>query len=199
MTTPSPSSPVDPAPSSIDPGTLAAGGIYIKWRDRLWQEQPDGSYLVWDEGSRTWERSDKQPPREGGAVQTKECSSCGRRIKMSFRACPYCSYAFPTAPPATARTVATPSSKTPTSSVRWYRRQVPNSIALLLVILVAAATAFVVVNGRTGDDCAGWRAANEAFARNAALAQGDDPDGEELASLIEHYEDRYSADRPEGC
>lgn len=186
-------------PPRIDPATLAAGGIYIKWRDRLWQEQPDGSYLVWDEQSHTWERSERQPPREGGAVQTKECPSCGRRVKVSFRACPHCSYAFPTAVSDTPRDVAAPSKKVTSSSGRWYQRQVPNSVGLLLIILVVAATAYVVISTRAGDGCEGWKAANEAFARNAALAQGDDPDGEELAGLIEHYEDRYSADRPEGC
>jgi len=190
------SNPPPPPPSGTDAGRLAAGGIYIKWQGRLWQEQPDGTYLVWEEGSHTWEKSVRQPPREGGAVQTKECPSCGRRIKSSFRVCPHCSHPFPTAD----RPAGVVRNQEPAWTPKpWYQKPVPNWVALILVAVVAASTVYTVYALRRGDPCASWDAANRAFARNAARAQGADPEGAALDSLIERYENRFSSQRPEGC
>ena len=192
-----PSPPPEPHPNQ-GAGTLAAGGIYIKWQDRLWQEQPDGSYLVWDEQERTWKHSTTQPPREGGSIQTKECPSCGKRIKASFKSCPHCDYGFPVAP---VQPPAAPPRSAPAALRRepFYRRRVNPVVGLLLVVAIAVGTGYAIFSRRQANACEGWKAANRAFAMNDALSQGLEPTDEELQTLIDKYETTFSADRPEGC
>lgn len=191
-----PSPPPKPRPPE-GPGTLAAGGIYIKWQERLWQEQPDGSYLVWDEQEHVWKQSTTQPPREGGSIQTKECPSCGKRVKASFKSCPYCNYGFPVAP--VRAPAAAPPARPVASREPFYRRRVNPLVALLLVVAVGAGIGYVMFSRGQANACEGWKAANRAFAMNDALSQGLEPTADELQRLINEYETRFSADRPEGC
>jgi hypothetical protein len=61
------------------------------------------------------------------------------------------------------------------------------------------ATGFLVISLQRVDACVGWSSANAAFARNAARAQGEDPEGAALDRLIDRYENRFTNERPEGC
>jgi hypothetical protein len=173
---------------------MAGGGIYIKWNNQLWQEQPDGTYLVWDEDQRVWKHSAKQPPSEGGVVATKECQGCGRRIKATFRSCPYCGHAFEVAPerrpirPEVARLKKKP--KRSRNQV-----EIPFSVAAIAMIALLAVGFYGYVRYSNTRSCAKWRQA----IRTATDVSIQIEPARAYEQLLERNEDLYAATRPEGC
>lgn len=187
---PSPSKPEDPATSAA---SMSTGGIYIRWAERLWQEQPDGSYLVWNEDARQWEPSTTQPPSERGqTISTRECPNCGRRVKTTLRSCPYCEHGLESAPPA-ARAEPTPAPAAPP------RRRLAVSQGVLLVALVLVAALIVaVVMKRRSDLCANWKAGIRTYTAVAVETQAL-PSGMSEQEFRELNEDRFADTRPGGC
>lgn len=175
---------------------MKSGGIYIRWRDRLWQEQPDGTYLLWEETTRQWVPSTLQPPAEGGkAVATTECPNCGKRIKSSLRSCPYCDHAMPVASTPAKSTSAAAAGQTASR-----RRSAPSlSPAALLTALVLAAAIGVGLFLKTrADSCENWKAGVRSYTEVAVREQGL-PGGLSEQELLRLNEQRFADTRPGGC
>lgn len=184
----------DPPPPSPETPSLDSGGIYIRWRDQLWQEQPDGTYLAWNEKEHQWETSQTQPPSEGGTVTTRECPNCGRRVKTSLRSCPYCEHGFerPAAKPA-----AEPTAVREVPKERLRSRSISPQL-LLVAVGFACLVALGVFLKTRSDSCDNWRAGIDSYTRLAVEAEGL-PRGlseEEFRTL---NEDRFADTRPGGC
>lgn len=192
-----PETPLPPPPppgAGSDGPSMESGGIYIRWRDRLWQEQPDGSYLVWNEDAHVWEPSRTQPPSEGGSVSTRECPNCGKRVKASLRSCPYCEYGFEdrvvTPVPA-----VTPARKKPKAKVR--SRAISPQLLLVVLGLAGLIAAGVFLKVRS-DSCDNWKAGVASYTRLAVEAQGL-PRGLTEEEFRQLNEDRFADTRPGGC
>ena len=174
---------------------MESGGIYVRWRDRLWQEQPDGSYLLWDEATHEWLTSTLQPPSEGGqTVSTIECPNCGKRVKSTLRSCPYCEYGFE-APPVRQ---AAPAGAAPAPVARKRRARPLSASTLLVAIGLAAAVAFGVFLKLRSDSCENWKAGIRSYTRLAIEAEGL-PRGLTEAEFRNLNEDRFADKRPGGC
>ena len=192
MSAPPPQPPSGP-PEPSDSPSMDVGGIYIRWNDRLWQEQADGSYLVWDEESHTWERSTTQPPPQPGeSRETKECPNCGKRVKATLRHCPYCEFGFedrtrrPTAP--------TPDIAPPLRQ----KQGVPAAVVVGLValLLVAAVGGFFLY--QRNRNCENWKSAVAEITEARIDLQGL-PRGTTEAELYETNEQLLAGRRPGGC
>ena len=117
-------------------------------------------------------------------------------MKTSFRVCPHCDFSFPAVEKERATEAAVVSGVRPT---RWYELSVSTRVVVLLSLIIIATTSYVVITMQRGDPCAGWEGMTRAFARNEALARGVDPEGAELETLIDEYQEHYETQRPEGC
>ena len=191
-----PAPPPPPVPS-VETASLHSGGIYVRWRDQLWQEQPDGSYLVWDDATREWKMSTLQPPSETGqAISTRECPNCGKRVKSTLRSCPYCEYGF-AEPPAKPRISAAPSSASARKAAAVRSARV-SSAALLLGLLLAAATAVGVFLKVRSDACENWRAGVASYTQAVIAAEGL-PRGLSAEEFRGLNEERFADTRPGGC
>ena len=179
---------------------MSGAGIYIKWDNKLWQEQPDGSYLLWDEEQRLWVHSAKQPPSEG-PVQTKECPNCGRRVKRSFRSCPHCEFGFglSTASLDTAPRPAVAEFK----EKKTRAKKAPQTIEVSPLVSLAAVLAVLVlayvgyVKYAEARSCSNW---NDAMRTTTELqirieAVGDSS----YEQMLEENKSLHAASRPEGC
>lgn len=172
---------------------MGTGGIYIRWQDRLWQEQPDGSYLVWNEETRVWETSKQQPPAEPGrTIATKECPNCGKRVKTSLRSCPYCDHALDV--PAAAEKAA-PEARPAPKRARLERRG-PLIVGLALVLAIGVPVG--LVKYRQDQLCERWKAGVRALTETTIRVKGPPP-GVTEAELHELNEDRMADRRPGGC
>lgn len=172
---------------------MATGGIYIRWGDRLWQEQPDGNYLVWNEEAHQWEPSTTQPPSERGhTISTRECPNCGRRVKTSLRSCPYCEHGLEPPPPAErTEPAAAP------AAARGRRFELSQGALLVALVLVAALIVGVVVKRRS-DLCANWKAGIRTYTAAAVQAEGL-PRGMSEEEFRILNEERFADTRPGGC
>ena len=184
----------DRPPLPPDIPSLSSGGIYIRWRDRLWQEQPDGSYLVWEEESHQWQTSTLQPPgEEGKAVATRECANCKKRVKVSLRSCPYCGQGFEAPAPEKKRLPA-PVTKSPTRATRTHLSPASLVVALVLTAVIAAG---VFLKARS-DSCDNWKEGITSYTRLAIASKGL-PRGLTAEEFNELNEDRFADTRPGGC
>lgn len=186
--------PPPPPPSSPEgsatPEQMAGGGIYFRWNDRLWQEQADGSYLVWDDEARRWSKSTVQPPApEGQTIATRECPKCGRRVKSTLRYCPYCEYGFEsrTAPAPAPTPVAAPKAKRDVST-----------LALVAALIVVIAAGIFVFQQRRAQACESWKAAVQELTDAKVELQGL-PRGMTEEDLYEQNETLLADRRPGGC
>ncbi|MEA2434790.1 MAG: hypothetical protein QOG54_2247 [Actinomycetota bacterium] len=192
-------SPKPPEPTkSVTKGPAApeieAGAIYIRWRDRLWQEQPDGSYLVWDEEARQWLESDSQPPRAGKTVSTRECPQCGRRVRTSLKTCPYCEFVFvEEAKPEIAKRVAKPQKVRKSS-----RRRQASPIAGLIVVVLLGGLVFGTFKYKQARDCTNWKVGVKTYT-DTSIAMGGVPPGVTEQEFRELNEARFSDTKPGGC
>lgn len=183
-----------PPPSTgDDTEALPPGGIYVRWRDRLWQEQPDGSYLVWNDSTHEWETSTSQPPREGGPAATRECPTCGRRVKTTLRSCPYCETGFE-------QPVATPRpEREPKAKPKPRRRAVRlSSTGLLVGLILVAAIGGAAFLKRRADLCDNWKAGVAIYTEAAMEAEGL-PRGLTEDQFRQLNEERFADSRPGGC
>ena len=185
-----------PPPPPTEPTTgeaLAGGGIYFRWDGRLWQEQADGSYFVWDEETHAWEASPTQPPpQQGQVLTTRECPNCGRRVKASLRYCPHCEFGFEA--PAPRRAAATgPAVQEPPR-----KKRDTSLIALVAALVVAVAVGGFVFQQRRTQACDNWRAAVDELTRVTIELQGL-PRGTSEAELAKLNEDLLADRRPGGC
>ena len=186
-----------PPPPPVETASLHSGGIYVRWRDQLWQEQPDGSYLLWDEATREWKTSTLQPPSETGqAISTRECPNCGKRVKSSLRSCPYCEYGF--AQPAPKPSVTRAPSSVSASKSAAVRSARVSSGALLIGLLLAAAVGVGVFLKMRSDSCENWRAGVRSYTQLAIQAEGL-PRGLSAEEFRELNEERFAETRPGGC
>lgn len=185
-----------PPPPPSRPGTpeepMVGGGIYFRWNDRLWQEQADGSYLLWDEDARRWETSTLQPPPQPGqTLTTRECPNCGRRVKATLRYCPYCEYGFEgpgtPAPKQEAAPAAAPRAK----------RDVSTAVLIATLVVAIAAGAFVFQH-RRAQACDNWRAAVQELTDATVELQGL-PRGATEDDLYQQNESLLADRRPGGC
>lgn len=173
---------------------MESGGIYIRWRDQLWQEQPDGSYLVWDESTRQWQRSSAQPPSEGGTVTTRECPNCGKRVKSSLRSCPYCEHGFEA--PAPKPSPEAPPAKAPAKdAVR--SRPVPAQLLLIALVFAGLIAGGVFLKIRN-DACENWKAGIRSYTRLVVEAEGL-PRGLTEDEFRMLNQDRFADTKPGGC
>ena len=171
--------------------SMEGGGVYFRWSGKLWQEQADGSYLVWNEDSRSWETSTSQPPpQQGESRSTKECPNCGRRVKASLRHCPFCEHGFEDRV-ARATTQTMPAAP-PT------KRSLPAGaalVALAVAVAVVVGGLFLFQRART---CEAWRSAVDEITEAQVEVQGLPP-GTSEAELHELNEERLGTKRPGGC
>jgi hypothetical protein len=175
---------------------MEAGGIYIRWRERLWQEQPDGSYLVWDEEVREWQGSGLQPPRDPKRpVSTRECPNCGKRVKSTLRSCPYCDYGFEpeakTAPARRDHAIAREKKKRARSGNL-------GSIVLIVAVVVAVGLVFGLIQARRTRDCTNWKNAVSSYTRTTISIDGLPPGLTEDQFHILN-EKKFANKRPGGC
>lgn len=171
---------------------MEGGGIYIRWEGRLWQEQADGSYLVWDEESHAWERSTVQPPPQPGETrETKECPNCGKRVKATLRHCPFCEFGFEDR--VTRRSV--PEIAAPPLR---QKREVPAGVvfAAVALLLVAAAGGFFLFQRARA--CDNWRSA-VAEVTDARIELQGLPPGTTEEELFQLNENLLADRRPGGC
>ena len=189
--------PKPPRPAAPATPAIEAGAIYIRWRERLWQEQPDGSYLVWDEESREWQESDVQPPRAGKTVSTRECPNCGRRVRTTLRSCPYCEYGFveeaKPVPGAERREAQEKAKKAEVS-----RQRMATPIAILIIVVLLGGLAFGVVKYKQSRDCRSWKDAVKAYTDTAISLDGL-PEGVTEQQFRELNEARFADTKPGGC
>jgi hypothetical protein len=180
----------------LEPGEpIEAGGIYIRWHERLWQEQPDGSYLVWNEEAHLWEiSSDQPPPPAGRTITTIECPNCGRRVRSTLRSCPYCEHALPQPErKAPVRPAARVEAKKKAKSLR----QVP-PVALLIAVLLMGGVVFGLIQARRARDCQSWKAAVQAYTKTTIDLNGL-PQGMTEEEFHGLNESRFADRRPGGC
>lgn len=188
--------PPAPPPPPDETGSWQSGGIYVRWRDQLWQEQPDGTYLLWDEATREWKRSTLQPPSETGqSVSTRECPNCGKRVKTTLRSCPYCEHGFERAPAKPVPSTVPVAPKKKTASLRDSR--ISGQALLLGVALVLALAAGLFLKVRS-DSCDNWRAGVDSYTKVAIEAQGL-PRGLTAEGFRDLNEERFADTRPGGC
>lgn len=170
---------------------MEGGGVYFRWEGRLWQEQADGSYLVWNEEAHVWERSVTQPPPQPGESRaTKECPNCGRRVKATLRFCPFCEYGFEDR-------LGRPAPVSPTAPIRQ-RRNVSQGALLAVFALVLAATVGGVFLFQRDRACDNWRSAVDEITQAKIDLQGL-PAGMTEEELHELNEDLLADKRPGGC
>ena len=172
---------------------METGGIYIRWDGRLWQEQADGSYLVWDEESHVWERSTVQPPPQPGETrETKECPNCGKRVKSTLRHCPFCEFGFEDR--VADRRPSIPEVAPPLRQ----KRDVPAGLVLvaLAVVIVAAVGGFFLFQRNRA--CDNWRSA-VAEVTDARIDLQGLPPGTTEEELYERNEALLADRRPGGC
>ena len=187
--------PPPPPPSSSGSGTpeqMAGGGIYFRWNDRLWQEQADGSYLVWDDDAHQWVTSTVQPPPPAGqTISTRECPNCGRRVKSTLRYCPYCEYGFET------RTAPAPApAQAPAAASK--PKQNLSTVVLIAALVVAVAAGVFVFQQRRAQTCDNWKAAVQELTDATIELQGV-PSGMTEDQLHEQNESLLADRRPGGC
>lgn len=185
--------PPPPPPSRPEtPEQMAGGGIYFRWNDRLWQEQADGSYLVWDEETHQWATSTVQPPPQPGqTLATRECPNCGRRVKASLRYCPFCEYGF--------ETPSTPAAKQePAPAAAPRAKRDVSTVALIAVLVVAIAAGVFVFQQRRTQACDNWKAAVQELTDAKVELQGL-PRGTTEEELYEQNESLLADRRPGGC
>ena len=188
-----PAPPPDPGDAG-HPGvpSMEGGGIYIRWEGRLWQEQADGSYLVWNEETRRWQPSTTQPPPQPGETRdTKECPNCGKRVKATLRSCPFCEFGFEdrAARPSTPETVAPPLRQ---------RREVPTGLVLVAVALVVIGAVAGFFLYQQALACNNWRSAVAEVTEARIDLQGLPP-GTTEEELYQMNEDLLADRRPGGC
>lgn len=169
---------------------MEGGGVYIRWAGRLWQEQPDGTFLVWNEQAHRWEASIAQPPVEPGeSRETKECPNCGKRVKATLRHCPYCEFGFEE------RVSATQTAPLPTKPRAGRTGPSPILVgALLFLLLAAGGGGYLFQRNRT---CENWRSA-VAEITQARVDQGL-PEGMTEEEVYTFNEALLSEKRPGGC
>lgn len=186
--------PPAPAGETPSPDPMATGGIYIRWRDQLWQEQPDGSYLLWNDETREWEASTVQPPADPDRkIATRECPSCGRRVRTSARSCPYCERSL-AAPQQETRRV--PERETAAAAASWRERRGPFIVAL--AVLLAIGVPLGLFRYRQSELCERWKAGVRAVTETALRLKGPPP-GITEAELYALNEERMAEQRPGGC
>lgn len=182
-----------PPPPQVDVPTLSSGGIYVRWQERLWQEQPDGSYLLWDETTRQWVVSTLQPPAEGGkAIVTRECPNCAKRVKSSLRSCPHCGHVFEVAnqPTVSAPEPRSRAQRSPTLSI--------SPIVLLIGLLLAAAIGVGVFLKLRSASCENWKAGVRSYTEFSIREKGL-PRGLTEQDFRVLNEQRFADTRPGGC
>lgn len=189
-----------PDDPSITPGgppetpatpSMEGGGVYFRWSGKLWQEQADGSFLVWNEESHTWETSSSQPPpQQGETRRTKECPNCGKRVKATLRHCPFCEHGFedrvtraPTPAPAATRAA---------------KRSLPAGAALVALAVAVAVVVGGLLLFQRARSCEAWRSAVDEITQAQVEVQGL-PQGTTEAELHELNEERLRDKRPGGC
>ena len=171
---------------------MAGGGIYIRWDDRLWQEQADGSYLVWNEEAHQWEPSTVQPPPQPGQVlETRECPNCGRRVKANLRYCPHCEFGFEGPP------VAKPARAT-AETVRPKPKRDIRQVVLMGALIVTVAAGIFVFQQRRAQACDNWKAAVQRITDVTIELQGLPPNTSEQ-ELYNLNEDLLADRKPGGC
>lgn len=186
---PPPSEPQQPPDSPF----MEGGGVYIRWADRLWQEQADGSYLVWSEETHAWERSNTQPPPQPGeSRETKECPNCGKRVKATLRHCPYCEFGFEDRK-------KQPASPAPDSAPPLRQKQgLPAAVAIGLVALLLAAAVGGFFLFQRNRNCQNWKSAVAEVTEARIDLQGLPP-GTSEEELYKMNEQLLADRRPGGC